>query len=109
MVEATLKDPSADRERIAAPLRARLETSPPVGAVDHLAVEFTEFARGTDELQLFARDAQSSARAGRRCALRAAANEIKTRLKRSLLYHVVEVHPWSRIPERRYALIDFEP
>jgi hypothetical protein len=72
MVEATLKDPSADRERIAAPLRARLETSPPVGAVDHLAVEFTEFARGTDELQLFARDAQSSARAGRRCALRAA-------------------------------------
>lgn len=109
MVEATLRDPSADRERIAAPLRARLEASPPVGAVEHLAVEFTEFAQGTDELQLFARDAQSIARAGRRRALRAAAHEIKTRLKRSLLYHIVEVHPWSRIPERRYALIDFEP
>lgn len=109
MVEATLKDPTADRERIAAPLRARLEASPPVGAVEHLAVEFTEFARGTDELQLFARDAQSIARAGRRRALRAAAHEIKTRLKRPLLYHIVEVHPWSRIPERRYALIDFEP
>ncbi len=109
MVEATLKDPSADRERIAAPLRTRLELSPPVGAVEHLAVEFTDFVRGTDELQLFARDEQSSARAGRRHALRAAAHEIKTRLKRSLLYHVIEVHPWSRLPERRYALIDFEP
>jgi len=26
-----------------------------------------------------------------------------------LLSHVIEVQPWSRLPERRYALIDFEP
>src|SRR5438094_4028695 len=61
------------------------------------------------ELQLFARDAQAAARAGRRRALRSAAQEIKLRLKRSLLYHVIEVQPWSRLPERRYALIDYEP
>jgi nucleotidyltransferase/DNA polymerase involved in DNA repair len=109
MIEAMLKDPSADRERLVAPLRARLEQSPPVGGVERLAVEFTAFAHGTDEPQLFARDAQSSARAGRRRALRAAAHEIRARLKRPMLYHVIEVHPWSRIPERRYALIDFEP
>ena len=109
MTEVTLKDPSADRDRIAAPLKVRLEYAPPNGAVEQLTVEFTGFARGTDELQLFARDASAAARAGRRRALYAAAHEIQTRLKRPLLYHVIEVQPWSRIPERRYALIDFEP
>ena len=108
MIEAILKDPSADRDRITAPLTVRLEQSPPTGAVERLAVEFTSFARGTEELQLFARDANSAARAGRRRALRTAAREIATRLKRRMLYHIVEVQPWSRIPERRYALIDFE-
>lgn len=109
LCEITLKDPSADQHRIAAPLQTRLEQVPPTGAVERLAVEFTAFAPGTTELQLFARDAQSAARAGRRRALRAAVHEIKTRLKRSLLHHVIEVHPWSRLPERRYALIDYEP
>ena len=78
-------------------------------AVERLAVEFTAFAPGSTDLQLFARDANAAARAGRRRALRTAAQEIKLRLKRSLLYHVIEVQPWSRLPERRYALIDFEP
>jgi DNA polymerase-4/protein ImuB len=109
LIEITLKDPSADRHRLAAPLKVRLEQAPPTGAVERLAVEFTAFAPGTTELQLFARDAESAARAGRRQALRAAVHEIKTRLKRSTLYHVIEVHPWSRLPERRYALIDYEP
>jgi DNA polymerase-4/protein ImuB len=109
LVEATLKDPSADRARVAAPLVARLEQAPPTGAVERLTVEFTAFAPGSAELQLFARDASAAARAGRRRALRSAAQEIKLRLKHSLLYHVIEVQPWSRLPERRYALIDFEP
>src|SRR2546430_14471322 len=61
---------------------------PPAGAVERLVVEFTAFVPGTAELQLFARDAQAAARAGRRRALRSAAQEIKLRLKRSLLYHV---------------------
>jgi hypothetical protein len=77
--------------------------------VERLVVEFTAFVPGTAELQLFARDAQAAARAGRRRALRTAAQEIKLRLKRSLLYHVIAVEPWSRLPERRYALIDYEP
>ncbi len=109
LCEITLKDPSADQHRIAAPLQTRLEQAPPTGAVERLAVEFTAFAPGTTELQLFARDAESAARAGRRTALRTAVHEIKTRLKRSMLHHVIEVHPWSRLPERRYALIAYEP
>jgi nucleotidyltransferase/DNA polymerase involved in DNA repair len=108
LAEATLKDPTADRKRVVAPLQLRLEHAPPAGAVERLAVEFTAFAPGTAELQLFARDATAAARAGRRRALRTAVREIRLRLKRTLLYHVIEVQPWSRLPERRYALIDYE-
>jgi len=109
LAEATLKDPSATRERIAAPLKTQLERSPPAGAVERLVVEFTAFAPGTTELQLFARDAGAAARAGRRRALQSAAREIALRIRRPMLYHVIEVQPWSRLPERRYALIDYEP
>jgi len=109
MIEAVLKDPTAERSRIAAPLKTRLEQAPPAKAVERLAVEFTGFAPGTAELQLFARDASAAARAGRRRALERAVREIGLRLRRAMLYHVIEVQPWSRIPERRYALIDFEP
>jgi DNA polymerase-4/protein ImuB len=109
MIDVILKDPSASREHITTPLITKLEQTPPTGGVEHLAVEFTAFVRGTKELQLFARDAVATARTGQRRALRWAAHEIKTRLKRSMLYHIIEVHPWSRIPERRYALIDFDP
>lgn len=109
MIDTVLKDPSASRAHIAAPLIVKLGQSPPTGGVQHLTVEFTAFVRGTKELQLFARDAAAAARTGQRRALRWAAREIKTRLKQSMLHHIIEVHPWSRIPERRYALIDFDP
>jgi DNA polymerase-4 len=105
----TLKDPSADRDHIAAPLKTRLAATPPNGAVESIAVEFLTFVRGTNELQLFARDASSNARAGRRRALRTAVHEMKTRFRQSSMYRVVEVYPGSRIPERRYALIDYDP
>jgi len=104
-----LKDPTADGDRIAAPLIVRLEQSPPTGAVERLVLEFTAFAPGTAELQLFARDAAAAARAGQQRALRHAAREVRMRVNRANLYHVIEVQPWSRLPERRYALIDYEP
>lgn len=105
----TFKDPSADRDRIVRPFAQRLELAPPTGAVVRLTVEFLAFTPGTAELQLFARDAVAAARAGRLRALRSAAQEITLRLKRPMLSRVVEVDPWSRLPERRYALIEYEP
>src|SRR2546423_10535189 len=109
LITHLLKDPSAEATRIAAPLKTRLEQSPPTGGVERLVLEFTAFAPGTTELQLFARDAQAAARAGRQRALRHAAREVRMRVQRANLYHVIEVQPWSRLPERRYALIDFQP
>ncbi len=109
LVPHLFKDPTADGDRLAAPLKTRLEHSPPTGAVERLVLEFIAFAPGTTELQLFARDAQAAARAGHQRALQSAAREIRMRVKRSSLYHIIEVQPWSRLPERRYALIDYEP
>src|SRR5438093_984234 len=109
LVNVLLKDPTADAGSIGAPLKTRLEQSPPTGGVERLVLEFTAFAPGTSELQLFARDAQAAARAGQQRALQSAAREIRMRVKRAALYHVIEVQPWSRLPERRYALIDYEP
>jgi len=109
LITHLLKDPTADAARLAAPLKTRLEQSPPTGGVERLVLEFTAFAPGTTELQLFARDAQAAARAGQQRALRHAAREVRMRVKQANLFHVIEVQPWSRLPERRYALIDFEP
>jgi DNA polymerase-4/protein ImuB len=105
----TLKDPTATLDRLLALLRVRIEQTPLTGAVEKLTVLFTDFAPGTTELQLFARDAGAESRARRRDALRTAAHEIRLRFRRPFLQHVIEVQPWSRLPERRYALIDFEP
>src|SRR5438552_16358637 len=95
LVNVLLKDPTADAARIAAPLKTRLEQSPPTGGVERLVLEFTAFAPGTTELQLFARDAQAAARAGQQRALRHAAREVRMRIKggRANLYHVIEVQP----------------
>src|SRR2546428_2124621 len=76
LAEATLKDPSADRDHIAAPLKTRLAQAPPAGAVERLVVEFTAFAPGTTQPQPFARDASAAARAARRPAPRRAVPEI---------------------------------
>ena len=105
----TLREPSAERAAIAAPLNTRWDLAPPTGAVERLTVEFTAFAPGTTALQLFQRDAAAAARAGRRRALRSAVREILLRLRRPMLYRVIPLEPESRIPERRYALIDYEP
>jgi len=105
----TLKDPTAAPDRLLALLRVRIEQAPVTGAVERLTVQLTDFAPGSTELQLFARDAGAEARARRRDALYTAAHEIRLRFRRPLLQHVIEVQPWSRLPERRYALIDFEP
>ena len=38
-----------------------------------------------------------------------AARQLKARYGRPLLANILEVEPWSRIPERRFALIDYDP
>lgn len=116
-VEAVLRDPTSERERIASPLRARMALSPPPKAVEALVLELTRFGVPSAQTGLFDRGEESGrAAAGRDLArgevptsLKDAVKELKLRLGRSPLYRVVEIDPWSRIPERRHALLSFDP
>ena len=38
-----------------------------------------------------------------------AARQLKARYGVSPLFRIVEVEPWSRIPERRHALMPYDP
>lgn len=117
VVEATLREPTTVRERIAAPLRSKMAIAPPPKAVDTLFFEITDFGAPSAQENLFDRkDAGSRAGAGSGPlqgdvprSLRDAVKELKLRLGDSPLYRVVELDPWSRIPERRHALLRFDP
>jgi DNA polymerase-4/protein ImuB len=116
-VETVLREPTSEVERIAAPLRSKMAISPPPRAVDTLILELTRFGVASAQTGLFDRSEQNGrAAAGRDlvngqvpCSLRDAIKELKLRIGHSPLYRVVEVDPWSRIPERRHALLSFDP
>jgi hypothetical protein len=116
-VETVLRDPTASRERIAAPLRAKMAISPPPKAVETLLLELTHFGAPSAQTGLFDRKDETGREAGGHelaqgevpSALRDAVKELKLRLGHSPLYRVVEIDPWSRIPERRHALLSFDP
>ena len=116
-VETVLREPTAQRERIASPLRMKMAISPPPKAVETLLVDLTHFGAASAQTALFDRKDESGRdAAGRDLAqgevppsLRDAVKELKLRLGHSPLYRVVEVDPWSRIPERRHALLSFDP
>lgn len=116
-VDAVLREPSADRERLAFLLRSRMQLTPPPRAVESLALELTAFGPPASQEDLFGRDEAAGREAGGYVltdgevpsSLRRAVRELKLRLGYSPLYRVVELDPWSRIPERRHALLSFDP
>ncbi len=116
-IEATLREPSARREVLAYPLRSRIRLSPPPRALVTLFVEFFDFGSPAVQTLLFERREEgarsrndSDLSAGEISdSLREAVRELKLKLGHSPLYRVVEVDPWSRIPERRHALMTLEP
>jgi hypothetical protein len=117
VIEAVLKQPIARVDGILRPLVSRMGLAPPSRAVEGLFLEFFEFGPPTSQVGLFDRK-EAAERAERGLvmeeglvpgSLREAVRELKLRLGYSPLYRVVEVDPWSRIPERRHALLSFEP
>ena len=116
-VEAALRSPTASRERLAFVLRSRMALSPPPRAVETLGVELFRFGPPSSQAALF--DPKKEGEAGRRgsdpaggeaaSALRKAVHELELKLGSAPLYRVVEMDPWSRIPERRHALLSFDP
>ena len=117
LVETVLREPTAERDRISFPLRSKMALTPPPKAVETLLLEFTRFGAPSIQPSLFDRkdeagrseDGRDLARGEVPMSLKDAVRELKLRLGHSPLYRVVEVDPWSRIPERRHALLSFDP
>ena len=116
-LETILREPTSQRDRIAFTIRTRMALSPPLRAVEALMVEFFQFGPATSQNDLFGRaEANGREENGRELSegaipssLREAVTELKLKLGFSPLYRVVEIDPWSRIPERRHALLNFDP
>lgn len=116
-VDHVLREATARPEPIAFALRSRMELYPPPRAVDSLFLELVQFGPATTQTTLFDRkegatreDGGSDLAEGHVApSLRDAVRELKLRIGHSPLYRVVEVDPWSRIPERRHALLTFDP
>lgn len=116
-VEVVLREPTAERARITSPLRSRMAASPPPRASEGLVLELVDFGPPASQADLFDRREAAGREAGGRSlsegqvppSLKEAVKELKLKLGHSPLYRVVEVDPFSRIPERRHALLNFDP
>jgi nucleotidyltransferase/DNA polymerase involved in DNA repair len=99
----TLKEP-AGRDRLIEILGHRLQAVELTGALESLQIELIGFTaeHARQESLLSARPKQFQ-------AIIDAVRQLKQRYGASPIYRIVEVEPWSRIPERRLALISFDP
>ena len=101
----TLREPLGDEAGIVFVLRKLIEPLQLAGPVEEMVLEFIGLTSETGKQRslLFAEQAR------RRAQLLAALRQLKARFGgESQVVRVVEVEPWSRIPERRYALIDYD-
>jgi nucleotidyltransferase/DNA polymerase involved in DNA repair len=99
----TLKEP-AGRDRLIEILGHRLAAVELTAALESLQIELIGFTaeQARQESLLSARPKQLQ-------AIMDAVRQLKQRYGASPIYRIVEVEPWSRIPERRRALISFDP
>lgn len=101
----TLREPLGDEEGIFFVLKKLIEPLQLAGPVEEMSLEFIGLTAeaGKQRSLLFAEQAR------RRRQLVAALRQLKARFGgEPQVARVVEVEPWSRIPERRYALIDYD-
>ena len=100
---STLREPGG-RQRVVEVLGYRLNSIGLPGPVERLTLELVApiTVGGRQELL-------PGFRSRRPRELVEAARWLEQRYGHSGLYHVMEVEPWSRIPERRQALIAFDP
>lgn len=99
----TFKEPSLDHNLTAQALRPVLESASLAGPVEEVAVELVGFANESGRQEgLF------PSKGKRLRQLEASLKHLKAQYRRPMLSRAVEVEPWSRIPERRMALMDVE-
>lgn len=99
----TLKEPCG-ATRVISSLDLRLQALELPGPVEAVSLEFSGISNATihqESLPMLGARALEP--------LAAAVHQLRQRYGLSPIYHIAEVEPWSRIPERRHALITYEP
>ncbi|HZP58138.1 MAG TPA: DNA polymerase Y family protein [Dehalococcoidia bacterium] len=101
----TLREPSGDEDALVFVLKKLIEPLQLAGPVEEVSLAFLGLTQETGKQRslLFAEQAR------RRAQLMAALRQLRAQSGgEAQVSRVVEVEPWSRIPERRYALIDYD-
>ena len=100
-----MREPTGDRTRLWTAVRALLEYAEFPGLIAGLELELGGLTgEGGRQRSLF-----DTERTRRHEQLDEMVRHLKVRYGCSPLARVVEVEPWSRIPERRRALMDYDP
>jgi nucleotidyltransferase/DNA polymerase involved in DNA repair len=105
--EMTFREP-VGRERLIETLGHRLAAIELPGAAEAMRLELVGLTAETAHQEMLP-GGLGTLRARRIRPLVEVARQLKQRYGESPLYRVVEVEPWSRIPERRHALLAFDP
>ena len=102
----TFRDPAGSAEGALPGLRAKLvlPNALPTAPLTELALELIELTA-----QWARQPGLLAVRVSEREPVVEAVGQLATRYGRVPIYNAVEVEPWSRIPERRWALVPFEP
>jgi nucleotidyltransferase/DNA polymerase involved in DNA repair len=98
------REATADQEHMLCVLKSAIEAAPLTAPIEELSIELSGFAGETGK-----QDGFFSGDRRRQPQVAEAVRQLKARYGRSPVAQVVEVEPWSRIPERRHALIDYDP
>ncbi len=100
---ANLREP-LDAHRLITALGHRLDSVELPGPLEALTLELSGLTVATAQ-----QEALLGARPRRTRQIVDAIRQLKQRYGTSPIYRIVEVEPWSRIPERRRALISYDP
>jgi DNA polymerase-4/protein ImuB len=99
----TLREPGGHKRLIEA-LGYRVQALSLSGPVEELTLELSGLIDATSRQEIL-----PGFQSRRPWQLAEASRQLKQRFGTSGLYRVAEVEPWSRLPERRQALIAFDP
>ena len=100
----TFRAPTASHERMLNALAAKLDGVTFPAAVDALTLVLRDLCSESGiQASLF------TARGKQMQELWSALGQLRSRFGQMPVMRIVGVEPWSRIPERQYALIDYEP
>jgi DNA polymerase-4/protein ImuB len=94
----------AGAERIIEIIKHRLQDLELPGAAERIVLHLNGLVSETTHQQLLPLLAPT-----RTAPIGQAIRQLEQRYGASPLYRIVEIEPWSRIPERRYALISYAP